>query len=248
MRNSTARTPWRLRRADLVTLALGLPTALALAAFTSPSTADGAVRACFVPSSGTLYIIGEAGAPSSCRSTAHLAVTWTLVGPPGIAGPVGAVGDSGATGDAGPTGAPGPQGTAIGPAGAAGPPGPTGATGPRGPTGAAGRVGPTGATGPTGPPGLPGADLSLPGQQVLALFVYLGSIVTFSSLRTLTFSCSAPGFPSAIGFVLPSSNFELYRAGPDLTSGFIGPWALTGTPLAGTTPTVKLTGTCLLTI
>ena len=104
--------------------ALGLVGPLQLPGQTSQPTT---YRACVVPSSGTIYRIGEPGTPSACTKSSHVEITWNQVGPQG------------------PAGTPGAQG----PAGAQGPIGEKGPAGDQGPAGAAGQEG------PAGPPGVP---------------------------------------------------------------------------------------------
>src|SRR5712692_6453983 len=77
---------------------------------------------CYVPSTGSAYVIGGAAtndstSPTNCVSTSHYKFPWGGAGSPGATGPTGA----------------------------------TGATGPTGATGATGNTGPAGATGNTGP-------------------------------------------------------------------------------------------------
>src|SRR5207247_6625060 len=69
------------------------------------SAAGDTYRACYVPTSGTIYRIGETGTPSECTRPTHVEFSWTKLGSPGPAGP------QGATGPAGPIGPTGPQGT-----------------------------------------------------------------------------------------------------------------------------------------
>lgn len=88
--------------------------------------------ACFVPRSGTMYVVGQSGAPATCRDSGHVLIQWNTVGP---AGPPGVKGDSGKTGLSGPKGDPGP----------AGPQGLKGDPGPRGPAGTGGSLAGTGA-------------------------------------------------------------------------------------------------------
>ncbi len=133
---------------------------------TTPS-APKVYRACYTPSTGTVYRIGEPGQPSSCAKSTHVEFTWMSEGQPGPQGPQGLqgpVGPGGAKGDAGPqgaagaTGAQGPAGP-QGPSGSPGEPGPVGAAGPkgdRGDPGASGATGPQGPIGPSGPAGATG--------------------------------------------------------------------------------------------
>ncbi len=110
--------------------------------------------ACFVPQSGTMYIVGQNGAPAACRAAGHVLLQWNAVGPAGPMGPQGNAGPAGPPGPAGPTtGIPGPAGPqgAKGDVGAKGDPGPAGPPGPVGATGLQGVVGPQGPMGPSGP-------------------------------------------------------------------------------------------------
>lgn len=52
--------------------------------------------ACFVPRSGTLYLVGQNGATPACRATDHALVQWNTVGAMGPAGPKGDTGPAGA--------------------------------------------------------------------------------------------------------------------------------------------------------
>src|SRR5688500_12696529 len=58
-------------------------------------------RACYTPSTGTVYRIGEAGQPASCAKSTHIEFSWNTEGPQG---PQGEKGLSGEKGDAGPAG------------------------------------------------------------------------------------------------------------------------------------------------
>lgn len=135
--------------------ALVLLASLPSTARAQQSTGPEVIRACFVLASGTIYRIGVAGGPTSCRG-GHLEMQWNVAGPAGTPGPAG---EQGPAGPAGPAGDAGPKGDA-GPQGEAGPAGPAGAkgdTGPQGPAGPAGPVGPQGPAGPTGPQGPAGS-------------------------------------------------------------------------------------------
>lgn len=70
------------------------------------SQTPAASQACYVPASGTVYVIGVAGAPGAC------AAGHTLVTLQGPAGPTGPAGPAGPVGPAGPQGPEGPQGPA----------------------------------------------------------------------------------------------------------------------------------------
>lgn len=51
--------------------------------------------ACYVPRSGTLYLVGQNGAPGTCRAADHVLVQWSAVGPTGPQGPAGPQGPPG---------------------------------------------------------------------------------------------------------------------------------------------------------
>jgi hypothetical protein len=102
--------------------------------------------ACYVPATGLVYRVREAGLPSDCTGPVsgpnqHVLFSWSAQGPEG---PVGAQGP------------PGPQGP-DGPMGPVGPQGERGATGAQGPAGPQGTIGPQGPQGVPGAPGAPGA-------------------------------------------------------------------------------------------
>lgn len=59
--------------------------------------------ACFVPKSGTMYVVGQPGAPEKCRSVDHVLLQWNAVGPAGPQGAVGPAGPAGAPGAGGAT-------------------------------------------------------------------------------------------------------------------------------------------------
>lgn len=123
------------------------------------------ILACFVPRSGTLYLVGRDGAPATCRAADHVLVQWNAVGPQGATGQQGPAGPQGLPGPPGPsTGVPGPAGP-QGPTGATGPTGAKGDVGPQGPPGPTGAQGPAGPLGPAGPAGPPG---SIAGTGALA--------------------------------------------------------------------------------
>jgi hypothetical protein len=73
--------------------------AVLLALGSAPAGAQTAVLyGCYVPSSGTVYRIKEAGLPDACRSQQHVQFTWGLQGPAGPAGPAGPQGLQGPAG------------------------------------------------------------------------------------------------------------------------------------------------------
>lgn len=95
---SLARVPWSGPSA-----ALGAIVFLLMA---TPSQGAAQTRtACYVPASGTVYMIKEPGTPTACNSNAHVQFTWSTSGLTGPQGPQGATGPAGPTG---PTGASGP--------------------------------------------------------------------------------------------------------------------------------------------
>jgi hypothetical protein len=71
----------------------------ALAAATLGAESLGAqakqLMACFVPRSGTLYLVGQDGTPTACRATDHVLVQWNTVGQEGPAGNTGPQGPPG---------------------------------------------------------------------------------------------------------------------------------------------------------
>jgi hypothetical protein len=139
---------------SVIALAWTPPSA---AAQTTPPSAPKTYRACYTPSTGTVYRIGEPGQPATCAKPAHVEFTWVSEGPQGPPGPQGVAGAAGPQGSAGLQGEKGPQGE-IGPQGERGLQGETGPAGPAGPAGADGPQGPKGdqgATGPQGPQGAP---------------------------------------------------------------------------------------------
>ena len=80
--------------------------AIAALVMLTPSQAAAQTRtACYVPASGTVYMIKEPGTPTKCNSNAHVQFTWSTSGLTGPQGPQGATGPAGPTG---PTGASGP--------------------------------------------------------------------------------------------------------------------------------------------
>jgi hypothetical protein len=119
--------------AGIVALGIAAGT-VALAA--QRDTAPAKIKACYKPSNGTIYVIGQQTGRTTCQPN-DLAIEWNVQGPAGAQGPKGDKGDTGATGPAGPQGVKGD----------------TGATGPQGPPGADGADGADGATGATGPAG-----------------------------------------------------------------------------------------------
>lgn len=91
------------RPARVAMFAVGAIVALQ---FVTPSEAAAQTRtACYIPSSGTVYMIKEPGTPTNCNSNAHVKFTWSTSGATGPQGPQGPQGQTGATG---PTGASGP--------------------------------------------------------------------------------------------------------------------------------------------
>lgn len=75
--------------------------ALALVASASPAGAQ-QLSACYVPKSGTVYMINQAGTPSACLSKQHVEFSWSTTGAQGPQGPVGPAGPQGPQGPAGP--------------------------------------------------------------------------------------------------------------------------------------------------
>jgi len=94
--------------------------------------ADSVVEACYVTTTGVVYLIKEPKLKAYCATQRHVYLSWrTSGGPPGPIGPIGPAGPIGLAGASGPAGANGANG----------------AIGPQGPAGPAGPVGPVGATG-----------------------------------------------------------------------------------------------------
>jgi hypothetical protein len=140
--------------AGIVALGIAAGT-VALAAQKDTPTA--VINACYKPSNGTIYVIGQQTGRTTCQPN-DLTIQWNVQGPVGPQGPKGDKGDNGATGPAGPTGPQGQQGVkgdtgATGPAGPQGPQGTKGETGDTGARGLAGMDGAAGAAGETGPAG-----------------------------------------------------------------------------------------------
>ena len=137
----------------------------------SSDAVPGAIRACYVPRAGLLYVINEPQLLLSCLTVPvqHSGISWDRQGPKGDKGPAGAAGPPGTDGAAGDKGLPGP-------AGRQGPVGDQGSPGDKGVPGAAGAGGDKGPTGDKGPAGLAGAvgdrgtagDAGVGGTQGLA--------------------------------------------------------------------------------
>ncbi|MFN8573723.1 MAG: hypothetical protein U0132_16830 [Gemmatimonadaceae bacterium] len=179
-------------------LLVAAPTLLGLLAFTQASQTTPALQACFVPESGTMYVVGQGGSPTNCRAAGHVLVQWDAAGVSGPVGPVGAAGDPGPPGAPGPAGPVGPAGSSLGPTGPAGP------TGPTGPQGAAGPVGATGAVGATGPAGAPGT----PGPS--------GPVGSFAGSKAIVFGyqTTLPILVNhSVGWAIPCSSGYLPIAG-----------------------------------
>jgi hypothetical protein len=113
--------------AGIVALGITVVT-VALAAQRDASTA--VINACYKPSNGTIYVIGQQTGRTTCQPN-DLAIQWNVQGPTGAQGPQGAQGATGPAGAAGP----------AGPQGGQGPQGVKGDTGPAGLPGAAGAAG-----------------------------------------------------------------------------------------------------------
>ena len=123
--------------------------------------------ACFVPQSGTMYVVGQNGAPATCRAAGHVVLQWNTVGPSGPQGTTGVAGPAGPQGPAGPsTGVPGP----VGPQGLKGDAGSKGDAGPVGPAGPSGSAGLQGVGGPQGPAGPVGPAGTLTGTTAFSAF------------------------------------------------------------------------------
>lgn len=70
---------------------------LAVMGIASPALAQGTppLLACFVPGSGTMYIVGQTSAPAACRASNHVMLQWNVAGPAGPAGPAATLPGSG---------------------------------------------------------------------------------------------------------------------------------------------------------
>ena len=82
--------------------------ALALLFVAAPSGAQATLSACYIPKSGTVYMIKQTGTPSECLSKQHVEFTWSGTGPQGPQGPQGPEGPQGPQGTAGAQGPSGP--------------------------------------------------------------------------------------------------------------------------------------------
>lgn len=75
--------------------------ALALLISAAPAGAQ-TLSACYVPKSGTVYMIKQTGTPTACLSKQHVEFSWSTTGAQGPQGPVGPAGPQGPQGPAGP--------------------------------------------------------------------------------------------------------------------------------------------------
>jgi hypothetical protein len=85
---------------------LPLMALMAMGTVPGEATAQGSntLRACLIPGTGTLYIIGQVSTPNACVRGEHIELSFNRVGPEGPAGPIGpegAQGEAGADGEAG---------------------------------------------------------------------------------------------------------------------------------------------------
>src|SRR3712207_9369854 len=69
-----------------------------------PSAETKVYRACYVPTTGTVYRIGETGMGVACARSTHVEFSWNADGPQGPPGEKGAPGETGPQGDAGAVG------------------------------------------------------------------------------------------------------------------------------------------------
>lgn len=190
------------------------------------ASADAPLRACLVPQTGTVYLVGSSNAPGTCRSPNHVALAWNV---PGASGPIGAKGPQGpkgASGGAGPQGPPGPPGGSPGPQGAAGPAGPQGAAGPTGDAGPAGAVGDPGPQGAMGPPGDPA---TLAGSKAISGFYVAELRYTVSSTSLANYTITCPLGKVAIGGGWLDLNRRLRMVGTfpaRLTGGPASDWVI----------------------
>src|SRR6266516_8160462 len=95
---------------------------------TQSAMADSIIEACYVTTTGVVYLLKEPGLKAQCATQRHVPFSWRTSG--GAPGPIGPQGPAGATGPVGPAGSVGPAG-AAGATGAAGANGADGATGPQ---------------------------------------------------------------------------------------------------------------------
>jgi hypothetical protein len=68
------------------------------------------LRACLIPGTGTLYIIGQSNTPAACVAPAHVELSFNRVGPQGPIGPEGPAGVQGEAGEPGEAGSAGDDG------------------------------------------------------------------------------------------------------------------------------------------
>src|SRR5688572_30200587 len=101
---------------------------------TQSALADSLIEACYVVTTGVVYLVKEPGLKAYCATQRHIFFSWSTSGG-GVPGPIGPQGPPGAPGATGAAGANGADG-------ATGAPGPIGPQGPQGPPGAAGPTGP----------------------------------------------------------------------------------------------------------
>ena len=171
--------------AGIVALGIAAGT-VALAAQNDTPTA--VINACYKPSNGTIYVIGQQTGRTTCQPN-DLAIQWNVQG---AVGPQGAKGDKGDTGATGPGGPAGPQGLP----GTKGDKGDTGATGPAGPQGLQGTKGDKGDTGNTGAQGLAGAN-GLAGAT--GATGPAGNSVTIAALAVNDTHCPSGGSSFTVG-------------------------------------------------
>lgn len=85
-----------------------VPPALAIACVTLALVVSAApagaqqLSACYVPKSGTVYMINQTGTPTACLSKQHVEFSWSTTGAQGPQGPVGPEGPQGPQGPSGP--------------------------------------------------------------------------------------------------------------------------------------------------
>jgi hypothetical protein len=152
-----------LRHRALLVGAFATLGLLALPAGVQAQSTAPTLQACFIPGTGTLYLVGQGDLPESCLRPEHQLIEWNAQGQ---------VGDQGLPGlacwDLDADGVPDPSedqdGNNVfdtsdcrGMDGAAGPAGPAGPAGEDGADGSAGPAGPIGPAGPAGPTGQPGS-------------------------------------------------------------------------------------------
>lgn len=188
------------------------------------TTSATVLSACYVPATGTVYLVGEAGIPGQCANPAHIAFSWNaegVQGPQGSTGLIGPQGEPGVAGPVGPKGVDGADGTGLvgaqGPAGVQGAPGVAGPIGPQGLVGAdgvqgvqgdTGVAGPQGVAGATGPAGVQGVqgDTGATGPQGVA---GVSGLEIVSATRLYVFGLNNASLDCPVGKVAIAGGYDL---------------------------------------